>query len=305
MKVAIILVVITLLNIFSVLICPAAEIAQRAVKSTTSKPAEQPPPAILSIIPAQAEPGSKVTIFGANLGELASVFLGTIEVQGKVTDKKQLEFFIPQLDAGLYALYLKRADGVTGKVYNFSVLPLRPVVSSINPEKISSCAQGKEREITVTGKNFTETSLLFFDNAAIRSRVVATDSIIFRIPQVLGGLHQIMVRNGVDTASLPLTVEIETKPDISQVVVGDNFVNYYELHIEGRNFQQNSTVYVDGIRIGGNGGRDGGEREKLIFVDCTKLVYQRHPYSPVGKDFRLQVVNPGEEGSQVVTVTAP
>jgi hypothetical protein len=47
------------------------------------------------------------------------------------------------------------------------------------------------------------------------------------------------------------------------------------------------------------------EREKLIYSDCMKLIYQRHPYSPVNKDFRLQVVNSGGEGSQVITVTAP
>ncbi|GAC1448316.1 MAG: hypothetical protein PVSMB11_09820 [Desulfuromonadaceae bacterium] len=59
------------------------------------------------------------------------------------------------------------------------------------------------------------------------------------------------------------------------------------------------------MQIGGRGGQDMAEREKLIYIDCTKLIYQRYPYSPVNKDFRLQVVNPGGEGSQVITVTAP
>jgi hypothetical protein len=59
------------------------------------------------------------------------------------------------------------------------------------------------------------------------------------------------------------------------------------------------------MQIGGRGGQDMAEREKLIYVDCSKLIYQRHPYSPVNKDFRLQIVNPGGEASQVITVTAP
>ena len=98
---------------------------------------------------------------------------------------------------------------------------------------------------------------------------------------------------------------IETKPEIAQVMIGNEYVNYYELVIVGKNFHQNSSVYVDGVKIGGQGGQDLAEREKLIYVDCTKLIYQRHPYSLVNKDFRVMVMNPGGEGSQTITVTAP
>jgi hypothetical protein len=96
---------------------------------------------------------------------------------------------------------------------------------------------------------------------------------------------------------------IETRPEIAQVMIGSRYVNYYELVIVGKNFQQNSSVYVDGQRIGGQG--DLAEREKLIYVDCTKLVYQRHPYSQVDKDFQVMVMNPGGEASQVINVSAP
>ena len=57
--------------------------------------------------------------------------------------------------------------------------------------------------------------------------------------------------------------------------------------------------------IGGKGGQEMVERDKLIFVDCTRMIYQRHPYSSTNKDFRIQVLNQGGEGSQVVNVTAP
>jgi hypothetical protein len=98
---------------------------------------------------------------------------------------------------------------------------------------------------------------------------------------------------------------IETRPEIIQVMIGSQFVNYYELIIVGKNFQQNSSVYVDGVKVGGQGGQDLAEREKLIYVDCTKLIYQRYPFSPVNKDFRIMVMNPGGEASQTINVTAP
>lgn len=281
----------------------AAERPQRVIKPTASP--SDAAPAILSIIPAQAEPGDKVTIFGSNFGEHISAFLGNVEIPAKVTAGKEVEFIVPQLDTGLYAFYLKRGDGVAGRIYNFSVLPLRPVLSALSPDKISSCAQGGERDVTAGGRNFNETSLLFFDNVSIKGNVVSPEAIVFRVPQVGGGLHQVIVKNSPENASVPLALEIETKPEISQVSRGDGFVNYYELIVDGRNFQQNSALYVDGQRVGGSSGQDAAAREKVIYIDCTRLVYQRFPYSPVDKDFRLQVVNPGNEGSQVINLTAP
>lgn len=264
------------------------------------------PVTILSIIPAQAEPGTKVLLSGTGFGENATVFLGSSEIMARVSGAKQAEFNVPaQLEAGLYALYLKRSDGMIGRSYNFTVLPVRPVLGSLEPPSISSCAVGKEREVVARGKNFGNSSMLLFNGAALGSTLISPETISFTVPPVSGGLHQVLVKNAPENSSVALTLVVETRPEISQVTVGNEHVNYYELIISGRNFNQNSSVYVDGMQIGGRGGQDMAEREKLIYIDCTKLIYQRHPYSPVNKDFRLQVANPGGEGSQVITVTAP
>lgn len=281
----------------------AAERPQRV--KAEAIPAAPPPPTILSIIPAQAEPGNRVMIFGSGFGDKASAFLGSVEIPARVTDGKQLEFVVPALDAGLYALYLRRGDGVTGRTYNFNVMPLRPVLNELSPDQISSCAQGREREITAQGQNFTDRSFILLDGAAVRTRFISPETLSFTLPQVPGGVHHVMVKSGPDIASVAVALAVETKPEISQVTVGNEYVNYYELIIYGKNFQQNSSLYVDGQRIGGRGGQEVAEREKLVFVDCTKLIYQRFPYSPVNKDFRIQVINPEGEGSQVVNVTAP
>ena len=283
----------------------ATERPQRAGAQKVSISAVPVAPSILSIIPAHGEPGSKVTIFGNSFGEKASAFLGSIEIPARVMDGKQLEFVIPQLAAGLYALYIKRGDGSTGRVYNFSVEPVKPVLTSLIPDSISTCAQGANRDVIVTGKNFIEASVLLFDGAVLSSRFVSSEQVVFNVPQATGGgLHQIMVRNEPENGSLPLTFTYESRPEINQVSIGSEHVNSYDLNIYGKNFQQNSTLYVDGQRIGGKV-QDMGEREKLIFTDCTRLVYQRYPYSSANKDFRIQVINNSGEASQVVNVTAP
>ncbi len=298
---------------FSCLVCgaSAAERPKRVQSKTAPVPAPAAVPAavpvtILSIIPVQAEPGAQVMLSGNGFGETASVFLGNVEITARISGARQAEFNVPpQLEAGLYALYLKRSDGTTGRTYNFTVLPLRPVLSSLQPPMISSCAEGREREVIARGSNFGGTSMLFFDGAALTSTLLSPESLSFTVPTVPGGLHQVQVKNAPENSSVQLNLAVETRPEIGQVTVGSEHVNFYELIISGRNFNQNSSLYVDGIQVGGRGGQEMAEREKLIYVDCTKLIYQRHPYSPVNKDFRLQIVNPGAEGSQIITVTAP
>jgi len=306
--------IISMLAVAAMLVCAAdvrtfaAERPQR-VKNPPTAPAAPAPaavPAILSIIPAQSEPGGRVTMFGSGFGAQASAYLGSVEIAARVMDGKQAEFVIPQqLDPGIYALFLKRADGAASRPYNFTILPQRPVLNGLSPEVINSCAQGGEREVTARGQNFIETSQIVFDGAVLKSRNLSSEAIAFNIPQVAGGLHQVFVRNSPDNASVAQGLLIETKPEIEQVMIGSRYVNYYELVVVGKNFQQGSGIYVDGVKIGGQGGQNLAEREKLIYVDCTKLIYQRHPYSTVDKDFTIMVVNPSGEASQTINVSAP
>jgi IPT/TIG domain len=303
----------TLLIMFT--FCCAAQVAAVAAErpqrvknpaASAATPAPAAAPAILSIIPAQAEPGVKVMMFGSGFGAQASAYLGSLEIPARVIDGRQVEFTIPQqLDPGLYALYLRRSDGAVSRPYNFNILTLRPILNGLTPDTISSCAQGGDREVTARGQNFLEKSQLVFDGAVLKSRFVSSEALSFSLPHVPGGLHQVVVSNSPDNSTVAVGLMVETKPEIVQVMIGSQYVNYYELVIVGRNFQQNSSIYVDGQKIGGHGGQDLAEREKLIYVDCTKLVYQRYPFSPVDKDFRIMVMNPGGETSQTINVTAP
>ena len=47
------------------------------------------------------------------------------------------------------------------------------------------------------------------------------------------------------------------------------------------------------------------DREKVIYVDCNRIIYQRYPYDSAVKSFTLQVLNPNGESSSVVQVSAP
>lgn len=259
---------------------------------------------ILSIIPAQGEPGISVTLYGNGFSEGTTVFLGNTQIPAQISGPRQLSFDIPGLDPGLYALYLKRKDGGTSRIYNFTVLAQKPVVLSVQPDKINACDSGGAREVHVTGKNFQPGSMVMFDGAAIRSRFMSPEAITFTAPDIQAGLHQIQVKNPGDTFSTVMALFIDAKPEILGISQGNESVNSYNLIINGRNFQQNSSLIVDGNRISGLGLSPAG-KEKMIYVDCNQIIYERYPYDTTPKNIRLQILNPNGESSSVVQITAP
>jgi hypothetical protein len=192
-------------------------------------------------------------------------------------------------------------------------------VSDISPDAIPFCASGTERDVTVIGSNFRKGAMVLFDGVAVRSRYLSSESISFTVPQIKGGLHQVQVKNSDETASGAAGLVIDTKPEISNVNRGEDYVNYYNLIIEGRNFLQNSTVVVMeertfeltgqspmvDVRRLSSGSGGGAERDRITYVNCNRIIYQRYPYSPVNKSFQVQVINPGGEESATVSVSAP
>jgi hypothetical protein len=264
----------------------------------------QVPASILSIIPAQGEPGGIVTLYGNGFSSGITAYLGNTAIPAKVLSAKHLSFEIPKLDPGLYALYLKRKDGITSSIYNFTILPLKPVVTGIQPDKISACDSGGAREAHISGRNFQERSMVMFDGAAIGSRFISPDSIDFAVPDVQAGLHQVQIRNPGDAYSTVMGLFIDAKPEITSISQGEAYVNYYNLIINGRNFQQNSSLIVDGNSIPGIGAYAPGQ-EKFVFVNCNQIIYERYPYDTSPKNIRLQIINPNGESSPVIQITAP
>lgn len=259
---------------------------------------------VLSIIPSQGEPGMTVTLNGSGFTDRTAAFLGATQLPVRVVSDRILSIDIPDLSPGLYALYLKREDGSTSKPYNFLVQPQKPIVSSISPETVNICASGREREVVVAGRAFLPGSKVVFDGAAIGTRFISNEQLSFITPQLPGGLHQVQVKNPSDALSGTTALFIETKPEISNVVVGNDYVSAYELIVNGRNFTNDTILIVDGDRVG-TGRPAVADRDRLIYISCTQLIYQRHPYDPTPKDIRLQVQNPSGEASSVMVISAP
>jgi hypothetical protein len=262
------------------------------------------PIAILSISPSKAEPGMGVILYGSGFTDSTRAFIGNKEAQTTVDGPRQLSFEIPDLMPGLYALFLRREDGTRSKVYNFTVVPRTPVIESLSPDRIIACGSGSERQVQIFGRNFQEGSQVLFDGAVIRSRLESSESISLSVPQVPGGLHTIQVSSPGGTLSSVMALFIDSKPVITSVSQGEEFVNYYNLIIEGQNFKSNSMVVVDGKSMSASSVNP-FSREKVRFVDCTRIIYERHPYDSDIKSFNVQVINATGEESSLFQVSAP
>jgi len=295
-----------LLTIPSFAADPVPASAQKSVAKKVLPAAQQAQDriTILSIIPAQGEPGVSVTLSGTGFSEKSTVFLGSLEIPAKLIGSKQLSFEIPKVQSGLYALFIKSNDGSTSKTYNFTIQPLKPVLLSLSPDTVPYCTVGGVREVTITGRNFLEGAQILFDGGGIKSRYLSQESMTFTAPAVKGGIHQVQVRNPEDTTSSPLALMIDSRPEITGITPGTDYVNYYDISIDGKNFQQGSQLVVDGQRIA-TGTPQPGNRDKIIFINCTQLLYQRHPADPTPRPLRIQIVNPGGEESPVITVSTP
>lgn len=259
---------------------------------------------VLSIIPAQGEPGMTVTMNGSGFTGATTAFLGNRELPTTVIGGRVLTLELPNLPPGVYALYLRREDGSTSRPYNFVLQAQKPVAVSLSPDTVSTCAAGSEREVVLAGANFQANSRILLDGAAIATRFISPSALSFMAPQIASGLHQVQVRNSSDAVSGTLALFLDSKPEILNVAIGSEYVSHYDLIVTGKNFQQTSMLVADGVRIATEQ-RVAGEREQLIFVGCNQLIYVRHPYDPTPKNIKLQVVNSNGEESGVFSINAP
>lgn len=256
---------------------------------------------VYSITPAQAEPGAQVFITADGINDETRIFLGGEEVIPVQRDKHKIAFMVPpDFAPGQYVLSI-RGNNRTQRSYTFRIQALKPVIFKVDPNRIFGCRLDDQQEAIIHGRNLTESSQLLFDGSIIPSRYIASNSIGFSIPKAAGGMHQISVKNGQETTT-PLAFTIVMTPIVSSISIGQDRVNSYDLIIEGQNFQQNSVIFADGVRVDSSSITSSGH---LSSIDCTRIIYQRKPFSPDIRNLRIQVVNPNGESSQTVTLLAP
>lgn len=263
---------------------------------------------ITALSPSTAPPGATITLSGGPFVTGDTVLIADRRLAATVLTPTRLTFILPALASGEYALAVEHAGRRSPLNFQLRVVQPLPLISLIRPATLDSCADGGERQITVSGSNFQPDANLLLDNTAIAIDKLAANEIVFTLPAVKPGLHQVQVVNANNQRSLPHGLFLSSTPEITAVQTGDDHVVDYELILQGKNFLFNSQLTVNGVAVGktlANISPDGSVRETMRYVDCTTLIYTRRPFMREARELSLQVINPGGEQSNVYQLTTP
>ena len=279
---------------------------------------------ITAVYPPVAYVGTPVTVIGGPFGPQVKVDLDGHLLRPRSIGERQLVFITPQLPVGEYALFLR--DGAESSKGTFSLrieLP-PPLISSLSPDHLDECSSPEQRQILLRGVGIQQGTQLLLDDAVIPFVRDDDHSLSFTPPPLKAGSYGLQLVNPDGKKSLPHTLWISNLPVIESVSEGENFVNYYQVVIRGKNFFHNSvlliTEYPGGMDdlpprqrfIPAQGGSAfSGDRarqnlsENLSYQDCHTLIYNRYPPSGQAMRLTLRVGNPDGQQSEPYEVSLP
>jgi hypothetical protein len=263
---------------------------------------------ITAVFPSTAAAGTSVTLSGGPFESGDNVLIGDQDVAASTLTATSLTFTVPALPAGEYALAVESAGVPSTPTFRLRVVQPPPRIALLSPATLDSCTLASERQVTVSGSHFRPGAQLLLDNTVLTLDKLADSEIVFTLPAVTPGLHQVQVVNPDNQRSLPHGLFLSSTPEITSVQSGADNVVDYDLILSGKNFLFNSQLTVNGGAVGkalGNISADGSVREALRYVDCTTLIYTRRPFLREARELSLQVINPGGEQSNVYQLTTP
>lgn len=279
---------------------------------------------ITSVAPTRATPETRVVLTGGLFSAQSRLFLGEQYVEPLQLLPRQLVFIVPPLPPGSYSLTVQEEADSAVQPFTFEILAPQPQIVALEPDNLDVCADDAERLIRVAGRNFLPETMLLLDGRAVGSRLVDPGTLEFRLPELPAGVYGVEARNPDGTVSLPRSLWVNSVPEITSVTRGADFVNHYEVLIEGKNFFFNSILLVrePDLSAGGSGTRQltyyahraatalaqgtlPAPGEKLVFNTCGTLVYTRYPSNFQSKELVLQVVNPDGKKTSPYAVTLP
>jgi hypothetical protein len=277
---------------------------------------------IVSVSPGAAPPGATVTIAGGPFGAQVRVVLGGRKLAPARLGQRELAFTVPALDEGEYALSLREGTRTSPRPFTFRVISPAPVIRSLHPTNIDECSTEEQRRVVVEGVHFHPGAKVLLDGKVVPHARSGETTLNFTVPPLPAGIYGVQVVNPDERKSLPHSLWFNNLPEITSVRQGEDFVNYYELVIEGKNFSYSSALVVSEYPVGffdlppqqrtvtsqGSGPDPVQGRsisDNLYFVDCHTLIYNRYPYSTQPKQVILQIINPDGKKTATYSVSIP
>jgi len=283
---------------------------------------------IVSLYPSEASTGQPVTLIGGPFPEGTLIVVGDREIIPQRRGERQLIFSTPDLNPGEYPVFLMSGDERSEKTAVLIIIEPSPRILSISPTNIDQCVIDEAPIVTLDVADFVPGGSLLFDGKTIPFVLAEENRLTFTMPPLGAGTYGIQIINPGGTRSLPRSLWVNNIPEIFSASAGSDYVSFYEVVIEGKNFIFGSLLVVNEYQIGFSDlppyqrviagvGREIADRAPLStpdqtvrsdsvrYVDCRTLIYNRHPYSSQPKDLVLQVVNPDGKKSNALHVSLP
>ncbi len=277
---------------------------------------------LTALAPIRGTPGTLIAVYGGPFTPQTRLFLGEQYVEPRVILENQIEFTIPELDPGSYALTVQNDTVTAAQDYQFEVLSATPEIFGLEPRILDSCRPDDQSPVKVIGRNFQPGAQLVVNQNVMPSQRISQTLIEAEFTELeTSGVYGVAVRNPDGATSLPHSLWIKDVPEIISVEQGESLVNSYQVIIHGKNFHFNSTLIVNepaDSTIGQTSqqlsfaARDnilgqavaGNEISSLSYVDCQTLIYHRYP-SWQDKELTLQIFNPDGRKTDPYHVSLP
>lgn len=283
---------------------------------------------IYTITPEEIHPNSTVNIHGNFDIENISIFIGKQELKYKLADKDNLSITIPpNLEPALY--YINFFDSKTGKfIIGIPIKVDKPKVKIDNfqPKFLDYCDDN--RVIEINGENLNIIKYAYVNGQEVESfeklnnqiKIKLADSFLLSLNQ---NYITITLYNENKNLLELVNIPVNTKPEIENAIISNNFFNYYEILITGKNFIAGSKLYVNNIEINQRYSKifEGiyffGQQyitkpqsttmlhDSFFIENCNTIILTRYPFSSEAKQLRIQIESPTGQRSQEFLLSAP
>lgn len=283
---------------------------------------------IYSIKPEEIQSNSIVDIYGNFDTETLSIFLGKQELKYRIVSQEHLSITIPSnLEPAIY--YINFFDSKTGKfIMGVPVKVARPKIKidRFQPKFLDFCDEN--RIVEIIGENLDIIKYAYVNGYEIDTFEKSNIQIKMKLPESFFlSLNQNYItitlydenKNLLELLNIP----VNTKPEIESAVILNNFFNYYEIHIKGKNFIGGSKLYVNNIEINQRYSKifEGiyifGQQyvtkpqsttmlhDSFFIEDCNSIILTRYPFSSEEKQLKIQIESPSGQRSQEFLISAP
>jgi len=258
---------------------------------------------ITSLQPGSASPGTQVILTTRPTDLVVGLNFGQITVSPLKLADGVFQFQVPDLPPGDYSVEVQGgADTPNSAPFWFQILPRAPVLAAITPDTFSFCRAAGPEELELTGTGFADTATVLLDGSSIAVASRSPGRINLQLPPLPAGLHKLQVVNPDGQGSLPAAISVVQQPLIHQVVTGNSdAITSYQLTIQGENFTPDSQLVLNGTPLPSRSS-DLQTGDRVSYIDCTTLVYQRHPMAGQPQELEFRVVNPDGQVSNSYTV---